>query len=162
MTPESQELLDALIPADGAVTTDITEEIYGLIEPLHAILDRVDTHLQEIDRLRRAADRAENDPKVYGWFERFKQTVDAGRRINGEAKRGIEAISDLCFQLDGYATEMRDTLERKYEAAMANPRVVLSKNEHDHLKAVAQEANDRLADALARVNELEDKQGKGK
>lgn len=159
MTPESEAFLNALVPAEGAVTTDLTEEVYALLDPLHEVLDKVEGHLQEIDRLRRKADAAEANPQIYGWFERFKQTIDAARRLNADAKKAVEAISDVCFQLDNYAREMRETITTKYEKA--GTRVVLSKDEHDHLKATVDEQNKQLAIALTELNDLRAAHRKG-
>lgn len=157
MKVESETFLNALVPTAGAVSTDLTEEVYALLDPLHVVLDKVELHLQEIDRLRRKADAVEDDPKIYGWFERFKQTIDAARRLNGDAKRAVEAISDVCFQLDNYARDMRETITTKYDKA--GTRVVLSKNEHDALKATVEEQDRRLVEALTELNALK---GKGK
>lgn len=160
MTPESAALFNALVPVEGSVTTDHTDAIYGLLEPLHDVLDTMDSHLQALDKLRRAADRTEDDPKIYGWFERIKQSVDSGRRKTADAKRSLEELSDLCFQLDTYAVHMRDTLNAKAKEPEPTPSVILTRVEHDFLKAQASEANTRLADALAELNALKEKKDK--
>lgn len=159
MTPESEALFNALVPAPGSVSTDHTDAIYDLLVPLHDVIDKMDGHLAAIDRLRRAADRAENDPQVYGWFERFKQNVDAGKVKTAAAKRALEDLSDLCFQMDSYAVHMRETMERMaLPAAAKGDRVILTKTEHDALRATAEEANAKLAEALQAVEAL--KEGK--
>jgi len=157
MTPEPTAFLNALVPATGETTTDHTEAIYGLLEPLHGVLDRVEGHVSEIDRLRRAADRAEENPAVYGWFERFKQSIDAARRLNTDAKRAVEALSDLAFQMDAYAVSMRDTLNAKATTPSAPLTVHMTVGERDHLLATVDEANARLGEALARVAQLEER-----
>lgn len=156
MTPESEALLNALVPAEGAVSTDHTDAVYDLLVPLHDILAKTESHLTALDSLRIAADRAETDPKVYGWFERFKQSIDAGRRLNADAKRSVEAISDLCFQLDNYALEMRRTLTTKFEAAEKSQRVTMLKTEADALRASATQAHAELTKALRELNALRD------
>lgn len=157
MTPESEALLNALVPAPGSISTDHTDAIYDLLEPLHAILEQVEGHVTEIDRLRRKADAVETDPTIYGWFERIKQTIDATRTKNADAKRALEAISDVAFQLDTYANEMRATLALNAEVRTAEPRINMTRVEADFLRASADEANARLAEALAKLNEKEEK-----
>lgn len=154
MTKESEAFLNALVPAEGSVATDHTDAIYALLEPLHDVLDRMDAHLQAIDKLRRAADRVEENPKVYGWFERFKQNIDAGRLKAANAKRALEDISDLCFSLDSYAIEMRTEMARQPQETKSKYRVNLTTVEHEHLKASVAEANARLADALKELDAL--------
>ena len=159
MTKESEALLNALVPAVGATTTDHTEAIYAALEPLHVILDTVEIHITEIDRFRRAADRAETDARVWGWFERFKQSIDAARRLNGDAKRSLEALSDLAFQMDDYACQMRETLARQDEVPMVQV-VRVPVAEHAHMQATIKEANAQLANALTELNQLRDAQSK--
>lgn len=158
MTPESEALLNALVPAEGSVTTDHTDAIYDLLEPLHQTLDKAESHFQALDALRRAADRVEDDPTIYGWFERIKQSIEAGRTKAMNAKRALEEISDLCFQLDSYAIHMRETTTRK--AIVPEAKVILSKVEHEHLVESTKEANARLADALAELESLKAKKDK--
>jgi len=157
MTPESEAFLNALVPADGKVSTDHTDAVYDLLVPIHGVLAETEAHLQAIDALRLAADRAEDNPQVYGWFERFKQTIDAARRLNADAKRSVEAISDVCFQLDTYAREMRAQVAVGVPAKQNRYVVNLTPDEYEELLASRDRAHKDLADALTKLNEIEDK-----
>ena len=159
ITPASEALLNALVPAEGSVSTDHTDAIYDLLQPIHDVLAATDAHWQAVDVLRLAADRVEENPQVYGWFERIKQTVDAARRINADAKRSVEAISDVCFQLDTYAREMREQLARTVSPPKDRVRN-LSVAEYDALIASRDEANARLGEALTEVETLKAAKGK--
>lgn len=153
MTKESEAFLNALVPAEGSVSTDHTDAVYDLLVPLHEVLAKTEAHLQTIDALRIAADRAEDNPQVYGWFERFKQTIDAARRLNADAKKAVEAISDVCFQLDTYAVEMRETLART--VAPPKPLVVnLSPAEWQGTQDRLAEQEKQLIAALTELNSL--------
>lgn len=134
------------------MSTDHTNAVYDLLVPIHSVLGETEKHLQSIDALRIAADRAEENPQVYGWFERFKQTIDAARRLNADAKRSVEAISDVCFQLDTYANEMRSQLARTVEPPRQHV-VNLNADEWKSAQATIVELNDRLADALTKIEQ---------
>lgn len=157
MSPESEAFLNALVPAEGKVSTDHTDAVYDLLVPIHGVLAETEAHLQAIDALRIAADRAEDNPQVYGWFERFKQTIDAARRLNADAKRSVEAISDVCFQLDTYAREMREQIARGVPQKQHKYVVNISAEEYEELVAARDRAHKELADALTKLNDLEDR-----
>lgn len=156
MTPESKAFLDALVPSEGAVSTDHTDAVYDLLVPIHKVLADTEAHFQAIDALRIAADRAEENPQVYGWFERFKQSIDAGRRLNADAKRAVEAISDLCFQLDTYAREMREVLSRTVEPPRRHV-VNLNAEEWKAAQETIKEQDKQLQAALKELNALKEK-----
>jgi hypothetical protein len=156
MTPESQAFLDAMVPAEGSVSTDHTDAVYDLLRPIHDVLAATEAHWQAIDALRLAADRVEENPQVYGWFERFKQTIDAARRINAEAKRAVEAISDVCFQLDTYAREMRAQLAVTVDPPRQHV-VNLNADHYKAMQATIEEQDRQLRAALTELNALKDK-----
>lgn len=158
MTPESAAFLNALVPAEGSVSTDHTDAVYDLLVPIHKVLADTEAHFQAIDALRIAADRVEENPQVYGWFERLKQSIDAGRRLNADAKRSVEAISDLCFQLDTYAREMREQLARTVEPPRQHV-VNLNAEEWKAAQETIKEQNRQLEIALTELNALKEKKG---
>lgn len=154
MTPESEAFLNALVPPAGSDVTDHTQAIYDLIEPLHAVLDRIDDHLNALDRLRRAADRAESDPLVWGWFERFKQNIDGGKQLNRNAIKSLESLCNLGFQMDRYAIKMRETLEKKEVTILDREMVTMPRDDHEALVKAHDKAHRELSAALNQIELL--------
>lgn len=115
ITNETAALLARILPPDGKVSTPHTDAVYALVEPLHDFLHQIDDELTEVDRLRRLADRAEDAPYAYAFFERIKQTVDAARRQSQDVLAALDALTDTKFQLDEYARQMQASLESHYE-----------------------------------------------
>lgn len=142
LTTQTQALLDAIVPVAGKHTTARTDALYSSVEPLQEVLEDVLNKLSDVDKLRRAADRAEENPDGYVFFERIKQTVDAAQRQCREALAAMDTLTDTLFQLDRYGAEMQTSLEthetRKALAAQQQAgRVFISADEYARLREAA-------------------------
>ena len=142
LTTQTLALLTAIAPERGRKTTDRTDALYASVEPLQEVLENVLDKLSDVDKLRRAADRAEDNAEGYVFFERIKQTVDAAQRQCRDALATVDTLTDTLFQLDRYGAEIRESLEthdaRKALAEQQKSgRVIISSDEYDRLRAMA-------------------------
>jgi hypothetical protein len=142
LTSQTLALLLAIAPEKGKSSTARTDALYASVEPLQEVLEDVLDKLSDVDKLRRAADRAEDNPEGYVFFERIKQTVDAAQRQVREALAIMDALTDTLFQLDKYGADMRASLETHDErmalaAQQRAGRVIISQEEYDRLRAAA-------------------------
>jgi len=155
LSAETQALLAAIVPDEGKISTAHTDALYEQTAPIHDALEHVRAKIAEVQRLRRKADATEEDEYGYSFFERIKQTCDAAERISRETLNAVDALRDVCFQLDSYALDMARSIEgrdaRLADAAKRTAGVVmLSKDEHEHLLArAAQGENAAIAVAAS-------------
>jgi hypothetical protein len=110
-TKASQALLAAITPDPGKVSTAHTDSLYVQTEAIHDALELVRVKMATVQSLRRKADAVEEDDTVYSFFECIKQTCDAADRIAREALNAVDALRDVCFQLDTYGSTMRDSID---------------------------------------------------
>jgi len=111
LTAQTLALLAAIVPEDGKDTTAHTDSLYGLVEPMQSTIEHVMAKLNDVDKLRRAADRTEEQEVAYMFFERIKQTGEAAQRQCRDALAQLDALTDTLFQMDHYALDMRRSLE---------------------------------------------------
>lgn len=115
ITPETQALLDAIVPGDGKTSSADTDALYAMTAQIDAALDACRARAQSINTLRRKADATEESPEVYAHFERIKQTADAMTRIAGELAHGFDQLKDTAFQSDQYAIDMKKSIDGRAE-----------------------------------------------
>lgn len=139
VTHETLALLDAIRPPDGKDSSGHTDDLYEMVEPLHATIDAALERVRDVEKLLRKADGAENNAEGYVFFERVRQTCDALTRQARDAANAIRSLTDTAFQLDRYGREMFDSLashdaRKAAGAKRAGEFVTISKAELDHLK----------------------------
>lgn len=118
IAPETQALLDAILPPNGATSSTHTDSLYALVEPLHAVINAVHARVVEIERLRRSADKSETDKMVFSLFENIKQTDRALLSLAEQAAHTIDQLTDTMWQLDRYGAEMKQSIDGR-EARLA-------------------------------------------
>ncbi len=111
LTEQTTTLLSEICPAEGKVSSTHTDTVYEMVEPLHGVLEAVEARLRQVDVLRRAADRTEEGPYAYAFFERIKQTVASAQTKCRDALSMIDGLTDTLFQLDEIGREMNTSLE---------------------------------------------------
>lgn len=135
IAPETQALLDLILPPTGSDTTEDTDKLYALVQPLHEALAAAELRIMQVLQAVRKADAAEDNAYAYAFFEQIKQSVQALDREIKSAANNIDAATLSAWQLDRYARSMDVSLESHLErkAAQHDNRVILSKEEHAHL-----------------------------
>lgn len=111
IAPETQALLDAVVPPDGALTSPSTETMYTLVQPIHDVVSVAHARISAVEILRRKADAAENDPNVFALFERIKQTNSAILRIATEASDALDRLTDAMLQLDDVGNQTKRSVD---------------------------------------------------
>lgn len=148
-TPESLAVLALLLPAAGATTTPHTESLYEAIDAARTIVAAVRARVAQVDDALHAADRAEADPRIFHWFERFKQNCDGIDRDAKAALTLLKTVTDTSYQMDRYALEWQAAMASHDDRAAATAArvVLLTVEEHAHLQARAALGEQAAADA---------------
>jgi hypothetical protein len=137
-TTESAALLAAITPEAGKGTTAGTDAFYVATASIHDAIATLLARVAMVQGLRRAADAVEEDPSVFVFFERIKQTLDAAERIGRNAADAVDRCRDVAFQLDQIGVEIRDATGAKalngHLEALANGWTLVSDAELAHLQ----------------------------
>jgi hypothetical protein len=138
-TPETLALIAVLAPSDGSGKAH-TETLYAMSEQIHDALETLRTRIADIEKALRIADRAEEDPRLYGWFEQFKVRADGFDLAARTLRADVQRLTDAAVQLDDAGRDFRTAVEthedrmRAEAARLHGDTVMVPRTEYEDLQ----------------------------
>lgn len=115
ITPESQRLLDLILPPNKAETSEHTDGLYEMVGPFHELIDHMTIRINEIEKALHLADTTENGPHAHGFFNSIQALCDGAMGGVRELSRLIRSLTDTFYAIDQIGRNMDGSLESHEE-----------------------------------------------
>lgn len=158
---ETVAFLALVHPGDGRDVSVHTDSLYEVADGLHDMLAKLRARVADCEAALRKAQKAETDPRIYHWFEEFRQKFSGIDTDMKFAIRTVELVTDTSTQLDVNAARLQQVIDTfsDWTKPDTSQFVILRREEHEALLAKAGEEAPRKEHTLPFVlpgrNDLE-------
>jgi hypothetical protein len=159
LTPETEALFALVAPTKGAKTTDATDDLYKLADPIHEMLEAAIARGNAIVSAVRRAEATEEEPNGFIYFEQVRQKAEGMIREANAAVAALAAVTDTAFQLDTYGATIAENVASHDERMRANAEraatvTAIGKAELANLRERAERGDELAAQAARNGPEL--------